>query len=99
MNELLARAKVLGTAVNTWLVGAAVIIPIIVSEVAHELPSDKAEVVTKWGGKAVTWIAVAIAIVRRSTPVIKSQRGLLAPEEGEMVIPVSNVAGGAAHAG
>lgn len=99
MSKFIARIKVLATAVNTWLVAAALIAPIIISEVAQELPSDKAEAFTKWGGKVVAWIGAAIAIVRRSTPVIKSQRGLLAPEEGTPVIPVANVAGGSAHAG
>jgi hypothetical protein len=99
MNNLAARIKVLGTAVNTWLVAIALIVPIAVSEIAQELPSDKAEAVTKWGGKLIAWIGVAVAIVRRSTPVIKSQRGLLAPGEGVPVVPVANVAGGDAHSG
>jgi hypothetical protein len=99
MNGLIARIRVLGTAVNTWLVAAALIAPIIIGEVAEELPSDKAEVFTKWGSKVVSWIGAAIAIVRRSTPVIKSQRGLLAPEPGTPVVPMANVTGDNAHAG
>ena len=99
MNKLIARIKVLASAANTWLVAIALIVPIAVSEIAQELPSDKAEVVTKWGGKLIAWIGVAIAIVRRSTPVIKSQRGLLEPEDGP-IIPVANIPGGPdPHAG
>lgn len=99
MNALVDRAKVLFGAVNTWLVGAALVAPIIIEEVAEELPSGAAEDWTTWGGKVVSWIGAAIFIVRRSTVVIKSQRGLLAPPEGEQVIPQANVAGGPAHAG
>lgn len=99
MNKLIARAKVLFTAVNTWLVGAALVGPIIVEQVAQELPSGAAEDWTKWGGKVVSWIGAAIFIVRRSTVVIKEQRGLLAPAAGTPVVPQANITGDAAHSG
>lgn len=99
MNPTLARLAVLAKAVPTYLVAASIVVSIATNEIADQLDGDAKKAVVQIGGKAVAWIGAAIAIVRRSTPVIKAQRGLLAPAEGEQVIPVANVAGGNAHAG
>lgn len=93
MSNTLKRVMVVITAVNTYLVAGALIVSIITEEVAEELPSSTAEAVVKIGGKVVGWLGAAIAILRRSTPVILSQRGLLPPPEGEPIVPTANVVG------
>ena len=88
MDKTLARLRTLGTAANTYLVLAGLVVGIVTEEVAEELPSSTAEAVVKIGGKIVGWLGAAVAIVRRSTVVIEQQRGLL-PVVGP-VVPEAN---------
>lgn len=89
MRNTLARAAVVLRAAPTYLVTAAAVVTIITDEVADELPTSAAEAVVRWGGKVVSVIGAAVAIVRRSTPVIEGQRGLLPP--AGPIIPAANV--------
>lgn len=88
MNATIARAIVVLKAVPTYLVAASTIITIATEEIADELPSSSAEWLVRVGGKVVSVIGAAVLIIRRSTPVIDSQRGLL-PVAGP-VIPEAN---------
>lgn len=79
MRKLLARIRVILTAAPTWLVFAALTVPIVTEEVAKVLPASWAERVVTIGGYVVGWLGAAIAIVRRVTTVLPSERGILPP--------------------
>lgn len=89
MSATLTRIKTLAAAANTWLVAGGIVVGIIAEEIADELSGDTAADVVRIGGKIVGWLGAAAAIVRRSTTVIESQRGLL-PVAGP-VVPEANV--------
>lgn len=93
MNSTLQRIAVVAKAVPTYLVAGALVVSIATQEISEELSGDAAENVVRIGGKLAAWLGAAVAIIRRSTPVIKAQRGLLEPESGP-IIPVANVPGG-----
>ena len=94
MSNLIDRVAVVAKAVPTYLVAAAIIVPIIAEEVAEELSGDTATKVVRIGAKVAGWLGAAVAIIRRSTPVIHSQRGLLKPPDGQPIIPAANMPGG-----
>lgn len=99
MSPLIQRAVIVAKAVPTYLVAASLVVSVATQEISEELTGDAAQNVVRIGGKIVAWLGAAIAIIRRSTPVIKAQRGLLEPESGP-IIPVANVPGGPEpHAG
>jgi len=77
LKTLVARAKVVLTAAPTYLVAAAVLIPFVVDQLATVLPTTWSETVAQVAGKAVAVLGVAVAIIRRVTPVPAAQRGLL----------------------
>lgn len=79
MRKLLARIRVILTAAPTWLVLAALTVPIVTEEVAKVLPTSWAEQVVTVGGYVVGWLGAAIAIIRRVTAVLPSERGILPP--------------------
>lgn len=64
------RVRVVLSAAVTWLVFAATVVTIVLQEV--DVPA-----VTRFGGYALTVIGVAVAIIRRVTPVLPSERGVL----------------------
>jgi hypothetical protein len=88
MNATLTRILVVLKAVPTYLVIASTIVTIATEEIADELPNSGAEWLVRVGGKVVGVIGAAVLIIRRSTPVIEAQRGLL-PVAGP-VIPEAN---------
>lgn len=79
MKKLLARIRVILTAAPTWLVFAALFVSTVTEEVAKVLPADWAAQVVTVGGHIVSWLAAAIAIVRRVAPVLPAERGILPP--------------------
>ncbi len=93
MNDNLKRVAIVAKAVPTYLVAAALVVSIATQEISEELDGDAKQQVVRIGGKVAAWLGAAVAIIRRSTPVIKAQRGLLEPDSGP-IIPVANVAGG-----
>lgn len=93
MSPFLQRVVIVAKAVPTYLVAASLIVSVATQEISEELDGETATNVVRIGGKIVAWLGAAIAIIRRSTPVIKSQRGLLEPESGP-IIPVANMPGG-----
>lgn len=88
MNNTLTRIGVVLKAAPTYLVAASTVVTIVTEEIADELPSGSAEWVVRVGGKVVSIIGAAVLIIRRSTPVIEAQRGLL-PVDGP-VVPEAN---------
>ena len=71
------RLKVILTQVNTYLVLAGVFVTIVAGEVTPLLDNEKAEVVARVVATALGWIGAATAIIRRSTEVPLSERGVL----------------------
>jgi hypothetical protein len=76
------RIKTIAQAAVTWLVALAGVLTIVAAELADQLGADN--VVVVWVLRAVVWLGVAVAIIRRSTPVLPDARGVL-PQIGEPV--------------
>ena len=68
---MFARVRVVLTSLVTYLLIASSILTIV----AEELPGPAAE----WIGRAVVWLATAVTIIRRVTPVLPEDRGLVPP--------------------
>lgn len=79
MSELLSRVRVFFKSAPTYLVAAATVVTIITEELSQELTGDVAANVVSIGGKAVSIIGAAVAIIRRVTPVLPDERGMLSP--------------------
>ena len=67
MVDILAKSKTLLTSFVTYAVLSSTVLTIV----SEELPSAAGVI-----AKAVAFLATAVTIVRRVTPVIESQRGL-----------------------
>lgn len=80
IREILARVRVVLTAAPTYITLAATLITVFAEEIGALLPEGAAASV----GSAVTvllsWLGAAINIIRRVTPVLPDERGLL-PQE------------------
>lgn len=76
--RIIERIKVVAAAAVTWLSVASAIVIILSEEIANVLPAGQAETVGAWALKAVAVIGAAVAIIRRVTPVLPEDRGLLA---------------------
>lgn len=73
--QLGAKIKVIASSAVTWLTFAVMALTMFSEEIAAVLPTDTD--VTAWIAKAVVWLGAAIAIIRRVTPVIPEERGIL----------------------
>ena len=70
LEALIARAKVIATALVSWLIVLQVILQTILVQV--DIPE-----VTQFVGQALALIAGIILVLRRVTPVEDSEKGLL----------------------
>jgi len=70
LEALIARAKVIATALVSWLILLQVILQTILVQV--DIPE-----VTQFVGQALALIAGIILVLRRVTPVEDSEKGLL----------------------
>lgn len=77
MSKLLARIKVLLKAAPTYLAAAGVLVAILADEIGKLAPSGWQDNAVQILGSLAGIIAAATAIVRRVTPVLPKQRGLL----------------------
>lgn len=80
MNQTIARTRVVLTALPTYLVAAAVILTIVSEDVAQLLPmvpAGTAETVARWLVAAAGSLTAAVSIIRRVTPVLPAERGIL----------------------
>ncbi len=73
--ELLTRIRVVSRAAVTWLVA----ISALVTSVAPTLPEDWQTV----AATVVAWLATAVLIIRRVSPVRESARGVLPQVHGD----------------
>jgi hypothetical protein len=76
MTDFLSRLNVLFGAVLTWMVAVAAGLSAAAAELA-ELAPEGSEGVTATLVRVAAWLAVAVAAVRRHTPVPPESRGLL----------------------
>ncbi len=76
MDDLLARVRVVLRAAPTWLTAAAVVLTAAAHEISTIAPAGGEDVV-RWLVTAAGWLASAVMIIRRVTPVDASDRGLL----------------------
>jgi len=82
MTDLIARARVVLRAAPTWLTALSVMLTAAAHEISTVAP-DGGQDVVRWLITAAAWLASAVAIIRRVTPVPADQRGILAAEGGE----------------
>lgn len=87
MTGFVKRVRVLLRAAPTWLVGAAIVVSSFSEEVGSRFPGSSDEIAAV-AGPVLAGIAAAVAIVRRVTPVVAAERGLLPVE------PVDDAFGG-----
>jgi len=80
---MFARLRVLLNAAPTYLVAAAIVVTAVSSEIADAFPGNAATVVTKIAGYLLAGIGAATGIVRRVTPVLPAERGLITPPSKE----------------
>lgn len=79
MSKLLARVRVFLKSAPTYLVAAGAIVTIIVDEASKVLPHGWQDNAVQIGGTVAAIIGAAVTIIRRVTPVLPEERGLLAP--------------------
>lgn len=79
LRRLWAGVLVVAKAAPTWLVTAATIITVFAEEIAKILPAPWADTVTTTAVTAVAAIYAILAIIRRVTPALPSERGILPP--------------------
>lgn len=77
MKKLLARTRVLLTAAPTYLVAAYAVVSIVTEEISKVVPSGWQDNAVQIGGAIVGILGAALAIVRRVTPVLPAERGIL----------------------
>lgn len=75
MEALIERIKVFLTAAVTWLVVLGGVLTIVISQLAPTLGLDHPVII--WLSAAVVWIGIVVQIIRLSTPVLPSARGML----------------------
>lgn len=80
MHDMITRTLIVAKAAVTWLTVAAGVLTIAAEELTAIVGADHP--VTTWLLRAVAWLGVAIAIIRRSTPVLPEARGVLPPPDG-----------------
>lgn len=79
MSKLIARIRVLLNAAPTYLAAAGVIIAVLADEVGKLAPTGWQDNAVQILGVLAGIVAAATAIVRRVTPVLPAERGLLVP--------------------
>ncbi len=75
-----ARLVVLARAVPTWATIAALAAPIVADEAARVLPAPWSERVTAVALSFAGVCTAIVTVVRRVTPVLEHERGILPPE-------------------
>jgi hypothetical protein len=81
MSKFLARVRVLLTAAPTWIIAAVAVVQVAAVEAAKVLP-EEADTIAAWSARAVALLLGIVAVVRRVTPVLPQERGLLTPPSG-----------------
>lgn len=79
MTKFIARAKVVLLAAPTYLVAVSAVVSILADEIAMVLPAGMAMTLGALAVRVVAVLGAAIGIIRRVTPVVVADRGLLPP--------------------
>lgn len=79
--KILERIRVLLTAAPTYLTAAAVVVAAVAEEIGEAFPGVDGTV-AGWAAPVLAGIAAIIAIVRRVSPVVAAERGLLPSAPG-----------------
>jgi hypothetical protein len=79
MSELLAKVRVILKAWPTWAAAFTAVLGVVAAEVIPLLPEQVGVRVAGWVAVALSVIAAATAVVRRVTPVLPAERGVLPP--------------------
>lgn len=80
LRRLAARARVVLKAAPTYLVAASGMVTLAAPELARLLP-EQAETIGLVAARVAAWLAAAVLIIRRVTPVVdRAARGIL-PQE------------------
>lgn len=80
IRKLWQGALVLAKALPTYLAIAAAVIPVLASSIADVVPNGWEDDVVRWGLTAAGIITAVTQVVKRVTPVLKHQQGILGPE-------------------
>lgn len=71
------KALVVLKAAPTWLTLTAVILNILAEEIGGVLPAGSAELFGEWVIRIGAWLGAAVHLIRRLTPVLPDERGIL----------------------
>lgn len=77
MSKIVAKVKVVLSAAVTWITVAFGVVVIVSDEAVKVLPAGAAETVAGVAVRVVAVLGAAVAIIRRVTPVLPDERGLL----------------------
>jgi hypothetical protein len=77
MTEFIARVKVVLSAAVTWLVVASSVVTVFADEIAPIIPAPWSERASAIAVTVLGVLAAAIAIIRRVSPVLPDERGIL----------------------
>lgn len=72
---MIARLKVIASAAVTWLIAASVLVSAAAPQIAELFPT-RAEDITTWAARVVGWLAAAVLVIRRVSPVPADERGV-----------------------
>ncbi len=85
MKNLHQRLEVIATAAVTWIVVASTVLTVVAEELGNLFADGQAATVIRVLLRIVAALGAAVTIIRRVTPVLKAERGLLpttTPQEG-----------------
>jgi hypothetical protein len=88
-NVTLEKIKVVVKSLAARLTVLSAIVAIVLSEIADSEFSDSLGPVVKWGGSLLSALALGIVVLRRVTPVLDSQVGILTPAEAPKTVPLT----------
>lgn len=77
MSDFIAKVRVVLTAAPTWITLAATLVTIFSEEIGGLLPAGAAETVGTATAVVLAWLGAAVNIIRRVTPVLPGEEGVL----------------------
>lgn len=77
MNDLTAKIKVIAQASVTVLTLVMAVLITVADQIGELVPGSTGENIATWLVRIVAWIAGAVSIIRRVSPVDEAERGIL----------------------
>lgn len=87
MHRFVARAKVVLRSVETWLIVASGVVVAATPAITDALPEGWQDDAAMVSARAVSVIAVAVLVVRRTTTLLPGERGLLPAADAPKFVP------------